>query len=57
MSNLDEQGRLARNEYIRAWRRAHPDRVKEANRKYWAKRAKRQAEELKEGARHEETGR
>lgn len=42
---LDEQARRAQREYLREWRRRNPDRVKEANRRYWEKRAARLASE------------
>ena len=31
--------REARNQYAREWRRQHPDRTREIQEKYWAKRA------------------
>ncbi len=36
----DEQKRLARNAYVRAWRRAHPDRVAATMKAYRDKKAK-----------------
>ena len=44
---MNEQAREAQREYLRAWRKQNPDRVKEANRKYWEKRAARLAAEKK----------
>lgn len=59
MSELSEAARLARNAarrryreenreainaYNRAWKRAHPDRVREYERRYWERRAAAAAE-------------
>ena len=33
----------ARNEYARKWRAENPDKVREANLRYWARRAEREA--------------
>ncbi len=41
MENTTEAARLAYNAYLRAWRQAHPDRVREHNRRYWEKKAAR----------------
>lgn len=41
---LSEEARQARNAYKREWARKHPDKVKEANAKYWENLAKKQAE-------------
>ena len=35
----------ARRAYLREWKKAHPDKVREYNAKYWAKRAARMAPE------------
>lgn len=50
---MDEQARKAQREYLREWRKRNPDRVKEANRKYWQRRAARLAAE-KEAVKHED---
>lgn len=34
-----EAARQARNAYMRAWRKANPERVKAINERYWLKRA------------------
>lgn len=42
MSKLPQEEQaaiLARREYYRKWRKANADKVKEHNRRYWAKRA------------------
>jgi len=36
---LSEDARAARNQYIKEWRANNKDRVREANRRYWEKRA------------------
>lgn len=35
----------ARRTYLREWKKAHPDKVREYNARYWAKRAERMAQE------------
>lgn len=45
MAIMTESARLAYNEYIRAWRKSHPDRVREHNRSYWERKAQRMQEE------------
>lgn len=53
MENTTEAARLAYNAYIRAWRKAHPDRVREHNRNYWINKVKRmQAESEQEQTCH-----
>ena len=42
---LSEKARAARNQYVREWRANHKDRVRETNRKYWERRAAKQAAE------------
>lgn len=42
---MDEKAREAQREYLREWRKRNPDRVREANRKYWQKRAAKLAAE------------
>ena len=37
---LTEQGKLARAEYIKEWKRNHKDRVKQHNVNYWNRKAK-----------------
>lgn len=37
--NIDEAVKEERREYYRKWRAANKDKVREHNRKYWAKRA------------------
>lgn len=44
---MTEQAKEARREYLRAWRARNKDKVREANRRYWERRAQR--EEVKEG--------
>ena len=48
MRNTTEAARLAYNAYIRAWRKAHPDRVREHNRNYWINKVKRMQAESKQ---------
>ena len=35
----------ARRAYLREWKKAHPDKIREYNARYWAKRAERIAQE------------
>lgn len=35
----------ARRAYLREWKKAHPDKVREYNARYWAKRAERMVQE------------
>ena len=41
---LTEEAKKARNEYLRRWRAANPDKLKAARQRYWEKRAARAAE-------------
>lgn len=45
---LSEKAREERNRYVRAWRAANKDKVRETNRKYWEKRANKEANARKE---------
>lgn len=36
---MTEAAKKARREYIRKWRRDHPEKVRETNRRYWEKKA------------------
>ena len=36
---MTEEARKAQREYMRKWRKENPDRVKEATRRYWEKKA------------------
>jgi len=38
-AEIDEMARQERNRYFREYRARNPEKVKEANRRYWAKRA------------------
>lgn len=43
---MEEYARAERNRYYREYRAKHPDKVREANKRYWAKRAaKKEAKE------------
>lgn len=44
-----EEARNARNAYYRAWRAKNPEKVRESNERYWAKKAAEMATEEKEG--------
>lgn len=48
-----EAARQARNAYMRAWRKANPERVKAINERYWLKRAQ-QAAATAEAAQRDE---
>ena len=46
MSGIDmEKARKAQRAYAKAWRAKNPDKVREANLRYWARRAEREAAE------------
>jgi hypothetical protein len=49
LSKLDNAAREARNRYYREWRKKNPEKVKESNERYWAKKAAEMATEEKEG--------
>lgn len=38
----------ARRAYLREWKKAHPDKVREYNARYWKRRAERMAQEQHE---------
>lgn len=46
---MSEEARIARNAYYRAWRAKNPEKVRESNERYWAKKAAEMATEEKEG--------
>lgn len=50
VTNMSEEAKAMRRAYIKAWRQNHPDRVKEHTRKYWEKRAAKEAERLAQSA-------
>ena len=50
---MDEAAREAQRQYLRNWRREHPDRVQQHNRTYWQRRAALMAAE-KEAAKRED---
>ena len=39
----------ARRAYLREWKKAHPDKVREYNARYWKRRAERMAQERTAG--------
>ena len=41
---MEDRAREARLEYMREWRRKNKDKVRENNRRYWERRAKRMEE-------------
>ena len=43
---MSEAARAARNAYKRRWAKENPEKVKAATRRYWEKRARREAEAL-----------
>lgn len=47
-TSVEKNAREARNEYIRKWRKANPDKVREINRRYWERRGAREAALRKE---------
>lgn len=42
---LTKQGRNARTEYLRKWRREHPDKCRAYIDRYWSKRGAKETEE------------
>ena len=52
---LSKEARAERAAYARAWRKAHPGRNAEACRRYWERRAAREAAAEKEGEQDDET--
>lgn len=54
LSKLDNAAREARNRYYREWRKKNPEKVKESNERYWAKKAAEMAAEEKEGGENEQ---
>lgn len=44
---LEEVVRIAKNKYIKEWRSKNKDKVKEANRRYWLKKVKKELNEKK----------
>lgn len=43
---MDEQARKAQRIYMREWRRKNPDKVRENNRRYWERKAKKMPEQV-----------
>lgn len=41
---IEELARQKRNEYVRTWRRNNKDKVREANHRYWIKKAAQEIE-------------
>lgn len=51
---MTDEAKKTRAEYIRGWRKRNPQKVKDAQARYWEKLAKKQAEYAKEqGAQHD----
>jgi len=38
---MDDKAKQARNEYMRAYRKKNPDKIKNVNSRYWSRRAER----------------
>lgn len=45
---IERMAKEMRNRYAREWRKKNPQRVRESNRRYWMRRAEREAFERKE---------
>ena len=45
---MNEEAKKARREYYRKYRASHPDKVREQNKRYWERRAAREAEKREE---------
>lgn len=50
---MSKEARNARNAYYRAWRAKNPEKVRESNERYWAKKAAEIAAEEKEAGANE----
>ena len=50
---MTEQARQALNSYKREWRKKNPDKVREANARYWEKRARKEREKIVEADKSE----
>lgn len=46
---MSDEARKAQNEYTRRYRKEHPERVREWNRRYWQKKAMAQAAPVPSG--------
>lgn len=49
-SKLSEEARQKRNEYVRNWKRAHPEKRKEYQRRFWEKQAAKASQDAAEGS-------
>lgn len=47
---LSEEARKKRNEYIRNWRKAHPEKCREYERRKWEKQAAKDSQDAAEGS-------
>ena len=47
---IDDKAKAAQREYLRAWRKQNPEKVKQYNRGYWERRAEREAKQDAENA-------
>lgn len=45
--SVSEEAKAARREYYRRYRAEHPEKVREANRRYWEKKANKAAKQAK----------
>ena len=43
--NIQEKAEEMRREYLREWRRKHPDAVRKHNKNYWVRKAQREEEQ------------
>ncbi|MEL5900363.1 hypothetical protein AAGC94_20250 [Clostridium sporogenes] len=53
---MNEEARKLRNEYMRKWRKKNKDKVKEAQKRYWEKKAQIKKEVTKENTLMELSG-
>ncbi len=49
-NKLSEEARQKRNEYVRNWKRAHPEKRKEYQRRFWEKQAAKASQDAAEGS-------
>lgn len=48
MTNISDAAKIVQREYLRSWRKQHPEKVREYNRSYWERRAEKAATAARE---------
>lgn len=49
MSDISDKARSIQREYLRSWRKQHPEKVRAYNQNYWARKAEKAAAQREEG--------